>query len=88
MKLQFHKSDKIVVDFNIALIVVVDFPALSDLDALHQTQEGGAVQSSSSSWEQSRIRFSHSLAADHDCLYLYVQGAKDCVELLKRLVVF
>lgn len=25
------------------------------------------------------------LAADHDCLYLYVQGAKDCIELLKRL---
>ena len=24
-------------------------------------------------------------AADHDCLYLYVQGAKDCVELLKKL---
>ena len=22
---------------------------------------------------------------DHDCLYLYVQGAKDCVELLKKL---
>lgn len=28
------------------------------------------------------------LATDHDCLYLYVQGAKDCVELLKRLGVF
>lgn len=28
------------------------------------------------------------LAADHDCLYLYAQGAKDCVELLKRLGVF
>lgn len=25
------------------------------------------------------------LVADHDCLYLYVQGAKDCVELLKKL---
>lgn len=25
------------------------------------------------------------LAADHDCLYLYTQGAKDCVELLKKL---
>lgn len=25
------------------------------------------------------------LAADHDCLYLYVQGAKDCIELLKQL---
>ena len=25
------------------------------------------------------------LSADHDCLYLYVQGAKDCIELLKRL---
>lgn len=25
------------------------------------------------------------LAADHDCMYLYVQGAKDCVELLKKL---
>lgn len=25
------------------------------------------------------------LAADHDCLYLYEQGAKDCVELLKKL---
>ena len=25
------------------------------------------------------------LAADHDCLYLYVQGAKDCVALLKKL---
>lgn len=24
-------------------------------------------------------------AADHDCLYLYVQGAKDCIELLKKL---
>ena len=24
------------------------------------------------------------LVADHDCLYLYVQGAKDCIELLKR----
>ncbi len=25
------------------------------------------------------------LAADHDCLYLYAQGAKDCVALLKKL---
>lgn len=25
------------------------------------------------------------LTADHDCQYLYVQGAKDCVELLKKL---
>ena len=25
------------------------------------------------------------LAADHDCMYLYEQGAKDCVSLLKRL---
>lgn len=25
------------------------------------------------------------LAADHDCMYLYVQGAKDCVNLLKKL---
>ena len=25
------------------------------------------------------------LAADHDCLYLYVQGAKECVTLLKKL---
>ena len=25
------------------------------------------------------------LAADHDCLYLYEQGAKDCVALLKKL---
>ncbi|MCI9071953.1 MAG: hypothetical protein HFH80_03955 [Lachnospiraceae bacterium] len=28
---------------------------------------------------------SSALAADHDCQYLYVQGAKDCIELLKRL---
>lgn len=27
------------------------------------------------------------LAADHDCLYLYEQGAKDCVALLKKLEV-
>ncbi len=27
------------------------------------------------------------LAADHDCLYLYAQGAKDCVALLKKLSV-
>lgn len=26
-----------------------------------------------------------SLIADHECRYLYVQGAKDCVELLKKL---
>ena len=25
------------------------------------------------------------LVADHDCLYLYAQGAKDCVALLKKL---
>lgn len=25
------------------------------------------------------------LIADHECAYLYVQGAKDCVELLKKL---
>lgn len=25
------------------------------------------------------------LIADHECLHLYVQGAKDCVELLKKL---
>ncbi len=25
------------------------------------------------------------LVADHDCLYLYEQGAKDCVALLKKL---
>ena len=25
------------------------------------------------------------LIADHECQYLYVQGAKDCVELLKKL---
>ncbi len=25
------------------------------------------------------------LIADHDCQHLYVQGAKDCVELLKKL---
>lgn len=25
------------------------------------------------------------LIADHECTYLYVQGAKDCVELLKKL---
>ena len=24
-------------------------------------------------------------AADHDCMYLYEQGAKDCVALLKKL---
>lgn len=27
----------------------------------------------------------NSLIADHECAYLYVQGAKDCVELLKKL---
>ena len=26
-----------------------------------------------------------SLIADHECLHLYVRGAKDCVELLKQL---
>lgn len=26
-----------------------------------------------------------SLIADHECVHLYVQGAKDCVELLKEL---
>ena len=25
------------------------------------------------------------LIADHECRHLYVQGAKDCVELLKKL---
>lgn len=25
------------------------------------------------------------IIADHECQYLYVQGAKDCVELLKKL---
>lgn len=25
------------------------------------------------------------LLADHECRYLYVQGAKDCVEFLKKL---
>lgn len=25
------------------------------------------------------------LVADHECQHLYVQGAKDCVELLKKL---
>ena len=25
------------------------------------------------------------LIADHECAHLYVQGAKDCVELLKKL---
>ena len=25
------------------------------------------------------------LIADHECKHLYVQGAKDCVELLKKL---
>lgn len=29
----------------------------------------------------------NSLIADHECKYLYVQGAKDCVELLKKLKV-
>ena len=31
-----------------------------------------------------RERNEHSLE-DHDCLYLYEQGAKDCVALLKKL---
>lgn len=26
-----------------------------------------------------------SLIADHECAHLYVQGAKDCVDLLKKL---
>lgn len=26
-----------------------------------------------------------SLIADHECAHLYVQGARDCVELLKKL---
>lgn len=25
------------------------------------------------------------MVADHECAYLYLQGAKDCVEMLKRL---
>lgn len=25
------------------------------------------------------------MIADHECAYLYVQGAKDCVEMLKKL---
>lgn len=28
-----------------------------------------------------------SKSADHDCIYLYMQGAKDCVDLLKKLSV-
>ena len=28
------------------------------------------------------------LIADHECAFLYVQGATDCVELLKKLGVF
>ncbi|MCB6607144.1 hypothetical protein V3C10_07125 [[Clostridium] symbiosum] len=28
------------------------------------------------------------LVADHDCKYLYIQGAKDCVKLLKELGAF
>ena len=28
------------------------------------------------------------LIADHECRHLYVQGAKDCVKLLKKLGVF
>lgn len=27
----------------------------------------------------------HSTVADHECRYLYVQGVRDCVELLKKL---
>ena len=42
--LQFHKTDKIVVDFNVTLIVSIDHSALPDLDTLHQPQEGGTVQ--------------------------------------------
>lgn len=26
-----------------------------------------------------------SLIADHECEYLYVQGAKDCIELMKKM---
>lgn len=44
MQLQFHKSDKIVVYFNVTLIVPVDRPALSNLDALYQPQKRRAVQ--------------------------------------------
>lgn len=29
-----------------------------------------------------------SLMADRECTYLYIQGAKDCVEVLKKLGVF
>lgn len=25
------------------------------------------------------------MVADHECAYLYVQGAKDCVEMLKKI---
>ena len=28
------------------------------------------------------------LIADHECKYLYVQGARDCIEILKNLGVF
>ena len=28
------------------------------------------------------------MIADHECAYLYVQGAKDCVEMLKKLGAF
>lgn len=44
MQLQFHKTDKIVVDFNVTLIASVDCPTLSDLDALHQPQKRRTVQ--------------------------------------------
>lgn len=40
--------------------------------------------------EEKRIIFNQyieikELIADHDCKYLYIQGAKDCVRLLKEL---
>ncbi len=44
MLLQLHKSDKIVVDFDVALIVSIDRPTFPDLDTLHQPKKGGAVQ--------------------------------------------
>lgn len=44
MFLQFHKTDKIVVDFNVTLIVPIDRLTLSDLNALYQPQKGRPVQ--------------------------------------------
>lgn len=44
MQLQFHKSDKIVIEFNVALIVTVDCPTHPDLDSLHQTQKCWTIQ--------------------------------------------